>query len=104
MPPIVNKKRNVGIYFKVVTESLKNVSKACIIILLIEINRRGADAMKKWLVLAILAALRALTLTPGVSFTEDRDTVLLARAIYAMAGREGYDAKLAAGTVELVNK
>ena len=57
--------------------------------------------MKKWYILPILAALLTLMLAPGVSYTEDRDTVLLARAIYAMAGRESYDAKLAAGTVAM---
>lgn len=55
--------------------------------------------MKKWFVLLSLAALLALMLIPGTSYTEDRDTVLLARAIYAMAGRQSYDAKLAAGSV-----
>ena len=57
--------------------------------------------MKKWFAIAALAALLAGMLAPGVSYTEDRDTVLLARAIYAMAGHEGYDAKLAAGTVAM---
>ncbi len=57
--------------------------------------------MKKGYVLLVLAALLALMLTPGASYTEDRDTVLLARTIYAMAGRDGYDAKLAAGTVAM---
>lgn len=57
--------------------------------------------MKRWIVLLSLAALLALMLAPGASYTEDRDTVLLARAIYAMAGREAYGAKLAAGTVAM---
>ena len=55
--------------------------------------------MKKWIALAALAALLVCALAPGVSYTEDRDTVLLARAIYALAKDDGYDAKLAIGTV-----
>ena len=57
--------------------------------------------MKKWIVLLCAAALLTLMLFPGASYTEDRDTVLLARAIYAMAGRDSYGAKLAAGTVAM---
>ena len=41
--------------------------------------------MRKWIALAALAALLCCVLVPQVSFTEDRDTVLLARAIYALA-------------------
>ena len=53
--------------------------------------------------LALLGAAVALgcMLLPGTSFTEDRDTVLLARTIYAMAGRESYAAKLAVGSVAM---
>ena len=57
--------------------------------------------MKKWLAIAALAALLAGALAPGVSYTEDRDTVLLARAIYALARAESYQAKLAIGTVAM---
>ncbi len=57
--------------------------------------------MKKWLALIALAALLACVLAPGVSFTEDRDTVLLARAIYALARGESYETKLAIGTVAM---
>ena len=57
--------------------------------------------MKKWLALIALAALLVGALLPGVSFTEDRDTVLLARAIYALARNDSYDAKLAIGTVAM---
>ena len=57
--------------------------------------------MKKWIALIALAALLACALAPGVSFTEDRDTVLLARAIYALARGESYDTKLAIGTVAM---
>lgn len=51
------------------------------------------------LVAILLTALLVLTLWPSVSFTEDRDTVLLARTIYTLAGRESYETKLAIGTV-----
>ena len=57
--------------------------------------------MKKWIALIALAALLGCVLSPGVSYTEDRDTVLLARAIYALAKEDGYDAKLALGTVAM---
>ena len=36
---------------------------------------------------------------PSVSFTEDRDTVQLARTIYALGKAESYETKLALGTV-----
>ena len=55
--------------------------------------------MKRWIALIALAALLVCVLAPGVSFTEDRDTVLLARALYALARDDSYDAKLALGTV-----
>ena len=55
--------------------------------------------MKKWIALIALAALLICALAPGVSYTEDRGTVLLARAIYALAKDDGYDAKLAIATV-----
>jgi len=48
-----------------------------------------------------LAALLACALVPNVSFTEDKNTVLLARAIYALARNDSYDAKLAIGTVAM---
>ncbi len=57
--------------------------------------------MRKWIALAALAALLACALAPNASFTEDRDTVLLARAIYALARNESYDTKLAIGTVAM---
>ncbi len=55
--------------------------------------------MRKWIAIAAVLALLACVLAPGVSFTEDRDAVLLARAIYALARSDSYDAKLAIGTV-----
>ena len=57
--------------------------------------------MKKWIAITAVLALLVCALMPGVSFTEDRDTVLLARAIYALARNEGYDTKLAIGTVAM---
>ena len=58
-------------------------------------------SMRKWIAIIAVAALLACALVPGVSFTEDRDTVLLARAIYALARDASYDAKLAIGTVAM---
>jgi len=57
--------------------------------------------MKKWIALIALAALLTCALAPGISYTEDRDTVLLARAIYALARNDSYDTKLAIGTVAM---
>ena len=57
--------------------------------------------MRKWIALLALAALLTCALVPNVSFTEDRDTVLLARAIYALARNEDYNTKLAIGTVAM---
>ena len=48
--------------------------------------------------LIVLAAI-AFTLVPSVNFTEDRDTVQLARTIYALGKNESYETKLALGTV-----
>ncbi len=57
--------------------------------------------MRKWIAILALAALLTGALLPHASFTEDRDTVLLARAIYALARDESYDTKLAIGTVAM---
>ena len=57
--------------------------------------------MRKWIALAVLAALMCCVWMPDASFTEDRDTILLARAIYALAKNESYEAKLAVGTVAM---
>ena len=48
--------------------------------------------------LAMLAMLVCM-LIPSVSFTEDTDTVLLARTIYALGKDESYETKLALGSV-----
>ena len=58
-------------------------------------------SMKKWIALIALITLLACALIPHAAFTEDRDTVLLARAIYALARGESYDAKLAIGSVAM---
>ena len=57
--------------------------------------------MRKWIAFVALAALLACAFAPEVSFTEDRGTVLLARAIYALARDASYEAKLAVGTVAM---
>ena len=57
--------------------------------------------MRKWIAIIAAVAVLACALIPGVSFTEDRDTVLLARAIYALARNASYEAKLAIGTVAM---
>ena len=57
--------------------------------------------MRKWIAIIAVMAFLACALIPGVSFTEDRNTVLLARAIYALARDASYDAKLAIGTVAM---
>ncbi len=57
--------------------------------------------MGKGLALLGVTVALACALLPGVSSTEDRDTVLLARTIYAMAREESYDAKLAVGSVAM---
>ena len=57
--------------------------------------------MRKWIAIIAVVAVLACALIPGVSFTEDRDTVLLARAIYALARNASYEAKLAIGTVAM---
>ena len=57
--------------------------------------------MKRWIALAALIVMAVCILTPKPGFTEDRDTVLLAKAIYALAREESYDAKLAIGTVAM---
>ena len=57
--------------------------------------------MRKWIAVIAVAAVLACALVPQVSFTEDRDTVLLARAIYALAKDASYEAKLAVGAVAM---
>ena len=47
----------------------------------------------------VMLAAAVCMFVPSVSFTEDRDTVQLARAIYALGKSESYETKLALGTV-----
>ena len=53
--------------------------------------------MRKALICILL--LPILALLPSMAFTEDAATVRLARTIYALAGPESYETKLAIGTV-----
>ena len=55
--------------------------------------------MKKWIALICILIFALCALWPSAAFTEDDDTVLLARAIYALARDEGYDTKLAIGAL-----
>ena len=55
--------------------------------------------MRKLTSVFVVAALLACILVPSISFTEDRDTVLLARTLYALGRDESYETKLALGTV-----
>ncbi len=55
--------------------------------------------MRKLGALAVVAAILICALVPSVSFTEDQDTILLARTIYALGKDESYETKLAIGTV-----
>lgn len=55
--------------------------------------------MRKWIAALVMLAMLACVFLPAVSFTEDADTVLLARAIYALGKNESYKTKLALGSV-----
>ncbi len=58
--------------------------------------------MRRWIALAaLMAVFAACALSPNTGYTEDVDTVRLARAIYALARDDGYDAKLAIGTLAM---
>lgn len=57
--------------------------------------------MRKWIAALAMLAMLMCTFIPSVSFTEDRDTVLLARTIYALGKGESYETKLALGTVAM---
>ncbi|MGX8706602.1 MAG: cell wall hydrolase, partial [bacterium] len=57
--------------------------------------------MKRWIALAALLVMAVCALMPTSGFTEDVDTVRLARAIYALARGDSYDAKLAIGTLAM---
>ena len=55
--------------------------------------------MRKWIITAVIMLILVGILLPTISFTEDRDTVQLARVIYALSRNESYDVKLAIGSV-----
>ena len=55
--------------------------------------------MRKLIAAAVMLAVLICVLMPSVSFTEDRDTVLLAKTIYALGKNEDYKTKLALGNV-----
>lgn len=55
--------------------------------------------MRRWIAAALMLCMAACLFVPSVRFTEDRDTVLLAKTIYALGKNESYETKLALGTV-----
>lgn len=55
--------------------------------------------MRKWIAALLMLTMTACMFIPSVSFTEDRDTVRLARTIYALGRYESYETKLALGSV-----
>lgn len=55
--------------------------------------------MKKMIAAAGILLLLITMMIPHVSFTEDNDTILLAKSLYALAREESYETKLALGTV-----
>ena len=63
------------------------------------INIRDVVRMKHWALPLGLLILLVCVGFPSVNYAEDKDTVLLARAIYAICGEESYETKLALGSV-----
>ena len=57
--------------------------------------------MRKLIAALVMLAVFVGMFIPSVSFTEDKDTVLLARAIYALGRDESYETKLALGSVAM---
>ena len=55
--------------------------------------------MRKLIAALMMLAMLLCMFIPSVSFTEDKDTVLLARTIYALGKGESYETKLALGSV-----
>lgn len=55
--------------------------------------------MRRFIAGLLTVAIVAFMFVPSVRFTEDRDTIRLARVLYALGKRESYDTKLALGTV-----
>ena len=54
----------------------------------IQLSGKGRMPMRRFVALAALAVALVCALVPSVSFTEDRDTVQLAKVIYALARDE----------------
>ena len=55
--------------------------------------------MKVFTLILAVCVMLACILIPGAGFTEDNDTILLAKSIYALARSESYETKLAIGNV-----
>ena len=55
--------------------------------------------MRRLVAVLAMLALAVCLFLPEARFTEDEDTVLLARTIYALGKEESYETKLALGTV-----
>lgn len=55
--------------------------------------------MRRLAAALVMLALTVCIFLPSVRFTEDRDTVLLARTIYALGKGESYETKLKLGSV-----
>lgn len=59
------------------------------------------ERMRKWIAAMAMLGMLVCTMLPSVGFTEDKDTVLLARTIYALGKAESYETKLKLGTVAM---
>lgn len=57
--------------------------------------------MRRWIAGLMLVALVVCAFVPSVRFAEDRDTVQLARVLYALGKEENHATKLALGTVAM---
>ena len=55
--------------------------------------------MRKLVAAMLVLTMAVCVMLPSVRFTEDKDTVLLARTIYALGKNESYETKLALGSV-----
>ena len=55
--------------------------------------------MKKIIAAALMLCIAACLFVPSARFTEDKDTILLAKTIYALGKNESYETKLALGSV-----
>jgi len=64
-----------------------------------KLAERGMENMRKLIAGVMMLAVLACVFMPEASFTEDRDTVLLAKTIYALGRNESFETKLALGNV-----